>query len=81
MEKKRNLSHIRKKRIKTKDPCPGGGDELYYSNKFSKRIGLFDLMSHSHNVIGWACPHCNSEFDKKDNLMYIYGQDYMQGDT
>lgn len=81
MEKKQNLSHIRKKRIKTKDPCPVCGDELYYSNKFSKRIGLFDLMSHSHNVIGWACPHCNSEFDKKDNLMYIYGQDYMQGDT
>ena len=81
MEKKQNLSHIRKKRIKTKAPCPVWGDELYYSNKFSKRIGLFDLMSHSHNVIGWACPHCNSEFDKKDNLMYIYGQDYMQGDT
>ncbi len=81
MEKKRNLSHIRKKRTKIKDPCPVCGDELYYSDNFSRRIGLFDLMSVSHQVIGWACPHCDSEFDKKDNLMYIYGQDYIQGNT
>ena len=81
MEKKQNLLHIRKKGIKSKDPCPVCGEELYYNKQFSKRIGLFDMMNVLHNIIGWACPHCNSEFDKKDNIMYIYGQDFIQGDT
>ena len=81
MEKKLNSLHTRKKERKSKDPCPVCEDELYYSRNFSKRVGLFDLMSQSHHVIGWACPHCHSEFDKKDNIMYIYGQDYMQGDS
>ena len=81
MEKKQSLSHIRKKRIKIKDPCPVCSKDLYYNSKFSKRIGLFDMTSLSHSVIGWACPHCDSEFDRKDNIMYIYGSKNIQGDT
>ena len=37
------------------------------------------MKSLNHEVLGWACPHCSSEFDIDDNIMYIYGQDSMQG--
>ena len=81
MEKKQNLSHIKKKKIKIKDPCPICDKDLSFSNNFSKRIGLFDMKSLNHRVIGWACPYCESEFDKRDNIMYIYGSENIQGDT
>ena len=55
--------------------------ELYYNSNYSQRIGLFDTTSISHKVLGWACPHCMSEFDIDDNIMYIYGQDNMQGNS
>ena len=64
---------------KAKDPCPICEKELYHNAHYSKRIGLFDLNSTSHDILGWACPHCDSEFDKSDNIMYIYGQNYTQG--
>jgi len=79
VEKKPNSLHTKKKKIKTKDPCSVCGEELYYNRKFSKRVGIFDVLSRNHHIIGWACPHCDTEFDKSDNIMYIYGQDYIQG--
>ena len=75
-----SLSHTKKK-TKTKDPCPICEGELYYNSNYSQRIGLFDMKSVQHEVLGWACPHCSSEFDIDDNIMYIYGQDSMQGDS
>ena len=81
MEKRQNLSHIKKKETKIKDPCPICEEDLYHNGVFSKRVGLFDMKSYTHNIIGWACPHCDSEFDKKDNIMYIYGSENIQGDT
>ena len=80
MERKQSLSRIKKKK-KTKDPCPICGEELYYNSNYSQRIGLFDMKSLTHEVLGWACPHCSSEFDIDDNIMYIYGQDSMQGNS
>tara|TARA_R100000781_G_scaffold29718_1_gene21815 strand:+ start:946 stop:1110 length:165 start_codon:yes stop_codon:yes gene_type:complete len=52
---------------------------LYHNEHYSKRIGLFDVNTPDHDVIGWACPECKSEFDIKDNLMYIYGEDFEAG--
>ena len=79
MEKvKRSLSHIKKK-TKIKDPCPVCDGDLYHNEHYSKRIGLFDVNTPDHNVIGWACPKCNSEFDNKDNIMYIYGENFYSG--
>ena len=80
MERKQSLSRIKKKK-KTKDPCPICERELYYNSNYSQRIGLFDMKSIQHEVLGWACPHCSSEFDIDDNIMYIYGQDSQQGNT
>ena len=81
MERKRNFLHIRKGKIKAKDPCPICEKELYYNKNYSQRIGLFDMKSIKHEVLGWACPHCMSEFDINDNIMYIYGQDNLQGNS
>ena len=78
MQRKHNLSRIKKKK-KTNDPCPICAEELYYNSNYSQRIGLFDMKSLNHEVLGWACPHCSSEFYIDDNIMYIYGQDSMQG--
>jgi len=79
VEKKQNLLHTKKKKIKRRDPCPVCAKELYYNSRYSQRVGLFDVKSLKHDIIGWACPHCESEFDINDNIMYIYGQDYVQG--
>ena len=64
---------------KSKDLCPVCSKNLYYNKYYSKRIGLFDVNSPDHSIIGWACPHCHSEFDNKDDIMYIYGENYTQG--
>ena len=79
MEKEQSLSPIKKKKIKIKDPCPVCDRELHFNSRYSRRIGIFDTLSLNHHVIGWACPHCDTEFDKSDNIMYIYGQDFIQG--
>ena len=81
MEKKQNSLHTRIKKTKQLDPCPICEEELYYNDKYSQRIGIFDTKTIKHEIMGWACPHCMSEFDIDDNIMYIYGQDYIQGNT
>ena len=79
MEKaKLNSSHIRKK-TRIKDPCPICDKDLYHNEHYSKRVGLFDVNTADHEVIGWQCPKCKSEFDNKDNIMYIYGEDFEAG--
>ena len=79
MEKTQSSSHTKKKKIIVKDPCPICEKELYHNSYYSKRIGLFDFNTKSHDIIGWACPHCKSEFDIDNNIMYIYGSDFKQG--
>ena len=79
MEKKPNSLRTRTKKTKYRDPCDVCGKELYYNSKYSQRVGLFDMKSIKHDIIGWQCPYCKSEFDINDNIMYIYGQDYVQG--
>ena len=81
MATNQSSSLTKKKKTKVKAPCPVCAKELYYNNHYSKRVGLFDIKSLSHDILGWACPHCNSEFDKSDNIVYIYGQDYTLGNS
>mgnify|MGYP003657110963 FL=1 len=81
MEKQtQSLSHTKKK-TKSKDPCPVCEEELYHNQHYSKRVGLFDTNTTDHDVIGWMCPKCNSEFDNNDNIMYIYGENFEGGDA
>ena len=79
MAQRLNLLHIKKKVKKIKDPCPVCDKDLYYNGRYSKRIGIFDINTIDHNIIGWACPHCRSEFDIHSDIMYIYGSDFEQG--
>ena len=80
MAKKPNLLHTRKKGKNNYDPCPVCERDLYYNDSFTKRIGIVDTAG-NHEVIGWICPECKSEFDKSDKLMYIYGENFNQGDA
>ena len=66
----------RTKKSKLKDLCPICDKNLYLNDDFTKRIGLIDKHK---EVTGWVCPECSSEFDLKDNIVYIYGEDSIQG--
>ena len=74
MVAKQSLSHIKKS--KPKDLCKICDSNLYYDKKVTKRIGLLDIH---REVKGWICPKCNSEFDLEDNIVYIYGENSIQG--
>ena len=69
MEKKQNLSQQEKKNQNEImiDLCPACEENLYYNDKFTKRVALIE----NSEVEGWMCPFCNCQFDLKDNLMYI----------
>lgn len=44
-------------------------ENLYYDREITQRVGL--LADDNYTIEGWMCPHCNSQFDLKNNLMYI----------
>ena len=81
MERKKLSSLHIKKKTRTKDPCPVCDANLYYNEYYSKRVGLFDVNTPDHEIIGWSCPKCKTEFDNKDNIMYIYGEDFDAGNA
>jgi len=68
MEKKQICSHIQKKK-KKKDNCPVCDENLYYDREVTQRVGI--LADDDYTIEGWMCPFCNSQFDLKNNLMYI----------
>ena len=76
MKTRQSLSRIKKSKLK--DLYPICDKNLYLNDDFTKRIGLIDKHK---EVTGWVCPECSSEFDLKDNIVYIYGQDYTQGNS
>ena len=69
-------SSLRTKKKKAKDPCPICDKDLYLISNFTQRIGLIDKDKY---VTGWICPECSSEFDLNDNIVYIYGENSIQG--
>ena len=75
MEKRLTSLRTQKKK-KNEDPCPVCDYDLYYNEKVSQRIGIINL---ERDVIGWICPECDSEFDLDDNIVYIYGENSIQG--
>ena len=75
METKQSLS-VTKKKNRDKDPCLVCDFDLYFNSKVTQRIGLLDR---DRDVVGWICPECSSEFDLDDNIVYIYGEDSIQG--
>ena len=81
MAKKQNLSHTKKKKAnKEKDLCPICEKDLYYDDNYTQRIGIINTTG-NHEVLGWICPHCRSEFDKSNKVMYIYGENFDSGDA
>jgi RNase P subunit RPR2 len=74
MEAKQSSLHIKKSN--PEDLCKICDSNLYYDKQMTKRIGLLDIH---REVKGWICPKCNSEFDLEDNIVYIYGENSIQG--
>ena len=64
------------KRSNPKDLCPICDKNLYLNEEFTRRIGLIDS---DREVTGWICPKCKSEFDINNNIVYIYGENSIQG--
>ena len=75
MEAKQSSSDTNKK-IRDKDPCSVCDYDLYFNSKVTQRIGIINI---ARDVVGWICPECNSEFDLDDNIVYIYGENSVQG--
>jgi len=42
---------------------------LYYNGEITQRVGL--LADDDYTIEGWMCPHCNAQFDLKNNLQAI----------
>ena len=66
------------KKKKPADPCPICNQELYLDNTFTQRVGL---LGDYDEVVGWLCPHCNSEFDTEDHLMKFLGETSQRGEA
>jgi uncharacterized protein YbaR (Trm112 family) len=75
MEAKQSSSDTKKK-SRDRDPCPVCDFDLYYNSDATQRIGIINVK---REVLGWICPECDSEFDLDDNIVYIYGEDSIQG--
>ena len=75
MEKKQSLSQQEKRNPSNIDLCPVCEKNLYYNDRFTRRVAIVD----NNSVDGWICPFCSCEFDLKDNLVYINHQDNKAG--
>ena len=78
-----NLSQVQKEEKKQKrknpsDPCPICNQELFLDNTYTQRVGL---LGDFDEVIGWMCPHCESEFDTEDHLIKFLGEVSQRGEA
>ena len=64
------------KKKKNSDLCPVCDYNLYFNSDFTQRIGVLD---DTKDIVGWICPECHSEFDLDNNILYIYGENSIQG--
>ncbi len=77
-EKRQNLLHTKKHQAKNEELCKVCDYNLYLDSEFTRKIGLLDK---NKDIIGWMCPKCNSEFDYNNGIVYIYGENYEQGEA
>ena len=69
-----------KKKLKKKahDPCPVCGNDLYLNEEFTQRVGLLDDFD---SVIGWLCPHCQTEYDTENHISKFLGENGIRGES
>ena len=63
---------------KIDDPSPICNKELYLNEEFTQRVGL--LGDHDE-VVGWLCPHCQSEFDVDNHIVKFQGEGNIRGEA
>ena len=75
-----NLSPMPKetKKKKPHDPCPICNKDLFLNSTYTQRIGL---LGDFDEVVGWLCPHCQSEFAQDDHLTKFLGENGMRGEA
>ena len=75
---KKNQKKFSKSKKKIKDPCNVCDKELYLDDTYTQRIGMID---EDEEVYGWMCPFCQSEFDVDGEIIRIFRNGKIQGDT
>ena len=66
---KRPTSLLTQKKKKNKDLCPVCDKNLFFDIYTTQRVGL--LADDDFTIEGWMCPFCSSQFDLKNNLVFI----------
>jgi hypothetical protein len=77
-ETKQNLLDTKSHPVKNNEICEVCDYDLHLNSDFSKKVGI---LGPNKKIIGWMCPKCNTEFDYKDRIMYIYGEDFEHGEA
>ena len=79
---RQSLSDTQKKKSnileEDEDLCPVCNYNLAFNNRVTQRIGLIDKKE---KVLGWICPNCRSEFDLKNNIVELFGDDIIKGEA
>ena len=79
MATKQSSSPTKKtKEVIKKDLCPVCDYNLYFNTTYTQRIGVLDGTK---DVVGWICADSSSEFDLDNNILYIYGENSIQGEA
>ena len=63
---------------KEEDFCLVCNYNLYFNKKVTTRIGFFDSKE---NITGWLCPNCKSEFNLKNKVVELFGDDIPKGEA
>jgi len=61
---------------KESDLCPVCNYNLFHNEKVTKRIGI---LNKNEKVRGWLCPHCMSEFNLKNDIVELFGDNIIKG--
>ena len=60
------------------DLCPVCDEDLFYTDEITKRIAI---LNDTHDVTGWVCPECFSEFDMKTHVVTLMSKQPVQGES
>ena len=60
------------------DACEICDGDLYYNEKYTKRVGMLDS---GNKVCGWMCPHCKTEFGVDDKIKNLGGISNISGEA
>lgn len=60
------------------DLCPVCDEDLFYTEEITKRIAI---LNDTHDVTGWVCPECFTEFDMEAHVVTLLSKQPVQGES